>query len=355
MWCLYVHLPGKKKPRRKKQTRESKTYGDEKIMNKLTVEPAPHIRSENTTRKIMLNVIIALFPSFGGSLIVFGPRAALLVGTCVFASVLFEYIFCKITARETATGDLSAVVTGILLAFNLPVTLPLYIAVIGCFVSIVVVKQMFGGIGQNFANPAIVGRIVLFLSFTSYMTSWVRPFYYKLEKITDAVTLATPLSDETGVIRPSLYNMFIGARGGSLGETCIAGLLIGFVYLLVMKIITPHTPLAFIGTVAVGSYLSCGGNLIETAYAVMGGGLVLGAVFMATDYSTTPLYPMGKIVFGVGCGIVTLVIRSFSSSMPEGVSFSILFMNILTPYIDRFTRPETFGSIKQNKKKETVK
>lgn len=302
-------------------------------MNNLIVEPAPHIRSFNSTFLIMLNVIVALTPAFVASVVIFGPRAALVTVTSVASCVVFEYFFRLTVKKPQTVTDLSAVVTGMILAFNLPVTLPLYMVVIGAFIAIVVVKQAFGGIGQNFANPALVGRMTLSLSFTRQMSVWVEPFYYKKAEI---ITSATPLASAT---MPSLKDMFLGIRGGCLGETCSLALLIGFAYLVLTRVIRPVTPLAFIGTVALGT-LAAGGDPLKGVFA---GGVMLGAVFMATDYATTPLTDRGKLIFGVGCGVITVVIRRFAS-MPEGVSFSILIMNILTPYIDKITRPKPFGA-----------
>lgn len=308
-------------------------------MNKLLVEPSPHLKSAQTTQKIMLNVIIALFPALVASVLIFGVRALILTVICCAACVLFEWLFCLVTKRENSVRDLSAVVTGMLLAFNLPVDMPFYMAVIGCFVAIVIVKMLFGGIGQNFANPAITGRIVLMLSFASSMTRWSAPLTYTYGA--DAVTTATPLAMQTEEL-PSLTDMLLGLRGGCLGETCIAALLIGGIYLMVRGIISPATPAAFIGTVAVLSLIS-GGDVNYMLYQVLSGGLVLGALFMATDYATTPLTTKGKIIFGIGCGVITFLIRRFGS-LPEGVSYSILLMNILTPYIDKISMPRPIGA-----------
>lgn len=308
-------------------------------MEKLLIEPSPYIKSSMTTQKIMFHVIIALCPALVASTIIFGLRALVMTAVCCSACVVFEFVIRKIMKKNNTTRDLSAIVTGMLLAFNLPVTLPLYMAVIGCFVAIVIVKQLFGGIGQNFVNPAITARIVLMLSFTSYMTTWAEPFYY--QNGVDAVTTATPLA---GGELPSVINMLLGVRGGCLGETCAIALIIGGIYLVAMKIISPITPIAFIGTVAVCALI--GGQ--DIVYYLLSGGLILGAIFMATDYATTPLTPLGKLIFGVGCGVVTVLIRNFGS-MPEGVSYSILLMNILTPYIDKLTRPKAFGAKKEVK------
>lgn len=312
-------------------------------MNKLFVESSPHIRSAWTTQKIMLNVIIALCPALVMSTYIFGIKALLLTVICCTSCVLFEFAFNKITKREDTISDLSAVVTGMLLAFNLPVDLPVYMAIIGCFVAIVIVKCLFGGIGQNFANPAITARIVLIMSFAGAMTKWTAPFAWK--EGVDATVSATPLAAET---LPSMTDMFLGFRAGCLGETCIAALLLGGLYLMFIGLIRPATPLCFIGTVAVLSFFYGGCDVNFMLYQLMSGGLILGAFFMATDYATTPLTTKGKIIFGVGCGLITFAIRQYAS-MPEGVSFSILVMNCLTPLIDRFTAPKALGTVKPKK------
>lgn len=310
-------------------------------MNKLVVEASPHIRGPLSTTSIMRDVIIALVPAIIASGIIFGFRALLLIAVCIISSVLFEYLYRKITKQNNTIGDLSAVVTGILLAFNLPSTLPIWMAVIGCFVAIVIVKQLFGGIGQNFANPAIVGRIVLLASFATPMTTWVLPSV-ESGKIS-LVAGATPLAD--GAQIPTNLDFFLGLRGGCLGETCILALLIGGIYLVARKIITPTAPLAFFATVAVFCVLTNQDPLVQ----LMSGGIVLGAIFMATDYTTTPTTEIGKLIFGIGCGLITMMIRTYGA-YPEGVSFSILLMNILTPHIDNLTRTVPFGAIKGGKK-----
>lgn len=312
-------------------------------MNKLFVESSPHIRSAWTTQKIMLNVIIALCPALIMSTYIFGIKALLLTVICCASCVLLEFLFNKITKREDTISDLSAVVTGMLLAFNLPVDLPVYMAIIGCFVAIVIVKCLFGGIGQNFANPAITARIVLMMSFAGAMTKWTAPFSWK--EGVDATVSATPLAADT---LPDMMDMFLGFRAGCLGETCIAALLLGGLYLMFIGLIRPATPLCFIGTVAVLSFFYGGCDVNFMLYQLMSGGLVLGAFFMATDYATTPLTTKGKLIFGIGCGLITFAIRQFAS-MPEGVSFSILVMNCLTPLIDRFTAPKALGAAKPTK------
>ena len=310
-------------------------------MSKLKIEPSPHIKSAVSTQKIMLCVILALVPALVASIWIFGLRALLMTVICCTCCVIFEWIFEKITKRKNTISDLSAIVTGMLLAFNLPVTLPFYMAVIGCFVAIVIVKQFFGGLGQNFANPAITARIVLMLSFTSYMTSWAEPFYY--QKSGEIITTSTPLVSESA---PDLLSLLLGTTGGCIGETCAIALIIGGIFLIVTKIISPATPLCFIGTVFVITLISTG-DITEATAAILSGGLLLGAIFMATDYVTTPITTVGRIIFGIGCGLITLLIRNFGT-MPEGVSYSILLMNILSPLIDRFTVPKAFGAVKQN-------
>ncbi|MBQ2390524.1 MAG: RnfABCDGE type electron transport complex subunit D [Clostridia bacterium] len=312
-------------------------------MSKLVVSSSPHIRSGVTTTSIMRDVIIALAPACLTSVWVFGLRSLAVMVTCVLAAVLSEYICRKILKRSNTISDLSAVVTGLLLAMNLPVTIPLWMAALGSIIAIVIVKQLFGGIGQNFVNPALIGRIVLMTSYATQMTTWVDPFYYTQ---VDAMTSPTPLvqmaNGDTDL--PSYLNMLIGMRGGCLGETCILALIAGGIYLVVKRVISPATPIAFIATVGILSFLAG----YDPLYQMMSGGLVLGAVFMATDYATTPITTKGKIIFGIGCGLITAFIRFFGS-LPEGVSFSIIIMNILTPYIDNFTSPKPFGTVKEKK------
>lgn len=306
-------------------------------MEKLISAVSPHITSKRNTQSIMLDVVIALFPSGIASAIIFGLRSLLVIGVCVLVCILSEYIFEKICKRDNTIGDLSAVVTGLLLAYNLPVSIPLWQAAIGSFFAIVVVKQLFGGIGQNFANPAITARIFMLVAFSQTMTTWTFP---------DASSSATPLklmTDGNFSSLPSYLDMFLGLRGGCLGETCILALLAGGIYLIARRVISWHTPVAFIGTVFVMSFLLDK----EPVYQLMSGGLIIGAFFMATDYATTPSTKWGKIIFGIGCGLITILIR-FWGSYPEGVSFSILLMNIFTPYISRITRRKPLTGGKNN-------
>ncbi|MDR2531583.1 MAG: RnfABCDGE type electron transport complex subunit D [Oscillospiraceae bacterium] len=325
-------------------------------MSKFIVEPSPHIRGNNTTDKIMTRVLIALVPALVMSVYIFGIRALYLSIVCVGSCVIFEMLYRRLIKKETEI-DPSPAVTGLLLAFCLPVTLPYYMAVIGCFIAIVVVKQLFGGLGQNFANPAITARIVLTLSFTAQMTYWAEPFHYRtgqeaLDTVSsatshgaDALSGATPLAlAEAGEQVPGLWDLFMGFHGGSFGETSGLALIIGFIFLVLTKVIRSVTPLAFVGTVALGALLAPGESVILHVFS---GGLLIGAIFMATDYATTPVSIAGKFVFGVGCGLITLVIRFFSD-MPEGVSFAILIMNILTFYIDKITFPKPFGMVRES-------
>ena len=304
-------------------------------MEKLIVTSSPHVKSNTTTSTIMRDVIIALIPALIASNIIFGLRAGLVTAVCVASCVGFEYLSRRIMKKSNTISDLSAVVTGIILAFNLPSTMPLWMCVIGSFVAIVIVKQLFGGIGQNFANPAITARIVLLVSFGTQMTNWAAP---KIAAVADAVSGATPMAQIAAGETPNLLNMFLGTTGGSLGETSALALLIGGIYLVYRKVINPIIPVAFIGTVFVFTAVLGVNPLAQ----ILGGGLFLGAIFMATDYSTSPVTNMGKLIFGIGCGFITVLIRVFGS-YPEGVSFAILLMNILVPYIDKATRLKALG------------
>ena len=302
---------------------------------RLLVSPAPHFRRKRDTQSIMLDVIIALMPAFIASVIIFGWRALLVVSVCVLTCVLCELGFQKLCKRTVTVNDFSAIVTGMLLGFNLPHTIPIWQAVFGSIVAIVVVKQLFGGIGKNFANPAITARIVMMVSFASTMTSFATA---------DGVSSATPLANMGS---NKLLTLFLGNHAGSLGETCALAILIGGIYLLCRRIITWHIPVAFIGTVALFGAIA-GHNALEY---ILSGGLLLGAFFMATDYSTSPSTKWGKVIFGIGCGLITFIIRQFGG-YPEGVSFSILLMNILAPYITMLTRKKPFGTKKSGGKRK---
>ena len=301
--------------------------------NKLISSVSPHFTSRRTTQNIMLDVIIALMPAAVASVVIFGLRSLLVICVCVATCMVSEFLFEKLCKRENTVMDLSSIVTGLLLAFNLPVSIPVWQAVFGSIVAIIVVKQLFGGIGQNFANPAITARIIMMTAFSGTMTNWVFP---GTAKMTDAVSSATPLvaaAKGTTSMIPSYLDLLLGKHAGCLGETCAAAIILGGIYLLVRGVISWHTPVAFIATVALMS-LICGKDAL---YQVLSGGLLLGAVFMATDYATTPPTKWGKVIFGIGCGLITILIR-FWGNLPEGVSFSILLMNILTPYISKLTQ-----------------
>lgn len=310
------------------------------VDNKLIVSSSPHISAPVKTRNIMLDVIIAMIPALIASVIYFGPNTLVITIACVASCVLSEYVCRKVMKRSNTIGDYSAIVTGMLLAFNLPAGVPIWVPILGGIIAIVVVKQMFGGIGQNFVNPALTARIILMTSFATIMTTWPAPYAYQ-EAAVDAVSTATPLaliaSGETASL-PTYMQMFLGERAGSLGETCILALIIGFVYLVVRKVISPIIPLVYIGVVFIFAALLGQDPLMQ----ILSGGLFLGAIFMATDYTTSPLTNKGKLIYAIGCGILTVMIRTFGS-LPEGVSFSIIIMNILVPHIERLTKPKAFG------------
>lgn len=300
------------------------------------VSVSPHLHNKVDTRSVMRDVCIALVPALIASVAIFGLRALLVTAVSVATAVLTEFLYEKGTRQPVTIRDWSAAVTGMLLAFNLPVSIPLWQAAFGSLVAILVVKQLFGGLGRNFANPAIVGRIVLFLSFSKTMTAWT---------FVDGVSSATPLAVmANGGTLPSLMDMFLGIKGGCLGEVSVLALLVGFVYLLVRRVISWHTPVCFVATVFVLSWL-IGGDVTYALNQILAGGLMLGAIFMATDYVTTPSTNSGRVIFGLGCGLLTVMIRQWGS-YTEGVSFAILFMNILTPYISKWTRTKPLGGIK---------
>lgn len=324
---------------------------NEEVKKLAVVSTSPHIRTARTTRGIMLDVCLALLPALGGAIWAFGTRVLVIVALSVTCCVGFEFLMRKLMKKPQTIGDLSAVVTGILLAYNLPATLPLWMIPVGAIVAIVVVKELFGGIGQNFVNPAITARVVMMLSFPLAMTAWNLPIGHSWGA--DAIATATPLkalgAEGAGQTLPSLLNMLLGQRAGSLGEACAIALILGGIYLCVFKVITPLIPLCFMGTVAVFSLFVGHFDLSFVAYQLLGGGLILGAVFMATDYSTSPVNRRGKIVYAVGCGIITCLIR-FYGNMPEGVSFSILLMNLLVPHIEKLCAPKPFGKEKRHAK-----
>ncbi len=302
----------------------------------LTLASSPHIHSGRSTSRIMLDVIIALCPAAIAGVIIFGWRALLVLAITVGSCVGFEALFNLIVKKEQTLGDFSAIVTGLLLGMNLPASIPLWQCVVGALFAMVVVKGLFGGLGNNPVNPAITARVFMLVAFGS-MTKAAFP------KIVDAVSSATPLSLAAGETAPSLLDLFLGVQGGAIGETCAAALLAGGIYLLVRRVITWQIPVAFIGTVFVCSLFMERFDFLAALAAILSGGLMIGAIFMATDYVTSPVTPWGKIIFGVGAGLITFLIRYFGT-YPEGVSFAILFMNILTPYINSWTKRKVFGT-----------
>ena len=300
------------------------------MSNQVKLSVSPHIHSGNSTRRIMLDVLIALLPTTVAGAIIFGVRSLLVVATCVISCVGFEVLFNLIVKKKQTVGDLSAAVTGLLLALNLPSTVPIWQCVVGSLFAIVVVKCLFGGIGCNIVNPAITARVFMLIAFGSLAKAGV-------PTIVDTVSSATPLSLEAGARMPSVTDLLLGLRGGAIGEVCTVALVVGLVYLLARRVITWHIPLTFIGTVFVTSLLMEGMDVTMALTMTLSGGLFLGAIFMATDYVTSPSTAWGKILFGVGAGVITFLIRYFGA-YPEGVSFAILLMNIVTPYINSWTK-----------------
>ena len=299
---------------------------------------SPHIHSGNSTSRIMRDVVISLIPALIAGTVIFGFRALLITAICVVTSVLSEAIYNKIVKKDQTVGDFSAAVTGLLLALNLPSNIPLWQCAVGSVFAIIVVKCLFGGIGCNVVNPAITARVFMLVAFSS-MTKYGFPV------IADTVSSATPLTQIAKGEEVSLFDLFFGLTGGAIGETCALALLIGFVYLLIRRVITWHIPVSFIGTVFVLSFIKEGFDLMQALVMVLSGGLLIGAIFMATDYVTSPCTAKGKLIFGLGAGLITFAIRYFGS-YPEGVSFAILLMNILTPYIDALTAHKVFGGKK---------
>ncbi len=330
--------------------------GKKEYYSDLVVSSAPHIVTGMDTQKTMGLVLIALCPSLLVSVYTFGFRVLLLSAVCVIASMVFEWGYNKIAHKKQTVQDLSAAVTGLLIAFNVPSNFPFWMAIIGCFVAIIIVKQLYGGVGRNFANPAITARIVLFVSFATEMTSW--PLARGVKGVGDAVTGATPLgilSEGTEKGLPNNLDLFNGLVGGSMGEVSAIALLIGGLFLIWKKVISPLIPVFFVGTVftiALIYYTIAPISvpaLQMAIFHVCAGGVMLGAFFMATDYVTSPIMPLGKVIMGIGCGFITMVIRLWGS-YPEGVSFSILLMNILTPLIDDLCVRIQYGGAKKNEK-----
>lgn len=315
--------------------------------NTLTVSSSPHIRSKESVSRIMLDVVLALIPAAIAAVINFGWRVVLVMGVSVLAAVATEALIQKLMKKPVTIKDFSAVVTGILLAYNLPPAIPLWMVVVGAVIAIALVKQIFGGLGQNFMNPALAARAILLAAWPVQMTSWLNPGV-------DVTSTATPLAilkgvEATGEQLPSLWDAFIGNIGGSIGEVSVLALLLGAAYLFYRRVITWRIPVTYIATVALLTWIFGKGGLFtgHGIYHIFAGGLLLGAFFMATDYSTSPVTPKGQIIMGIGCGLLTAVIR-LVGGYPGGVSYSILIMNIATPLIERYTRPRIYGGVKAN-------
>ena len=300
--------------------------------HQLTLSVSPHIHSGRSTQRIMLDVLIALLPAAVAGVVIFGLTSLIVIASCVIGCVGFEALFYLIRKKPIPVGDLSAAVTGLLLALNLPANTPWWQCLIGALFAMVVVKGLFGGLGYNPVNPAITSRVFMLVAFATL----AQPAF---PTIVDTVASATPLASEEAT---SLTDLFLGLHGGAIGETCAAALLRGGIYLIVRRIITWHIPVAFIGTVFLTSFLMESMDPMAGLAAVLSGGLLIGAIFMATDYVTSPATPWGKIIFGLGAGLITFLIRYFGV-YPEGVSFAILFMNIITPYISSWTKRKVFG------------
>ena len=303
----------------------------------LHISSNPHVHCGRSTSTIMRDVLIALAPATIAGIVIFGLRSLIVILACVISCVAFEALFNLIAKKEQTIGDLSAAVTGLLLGLNLPANLPIWQCVVGSAFAIIVVKCLFGGIGYNVVNPAITARVFMLISFASVGTA-------AFPASVDAVAGATPLVQLASGEAVELKTLLLGTHGGAIGETCAIALLIGLVYLLVRKVITWHIPVAFVGSVFILSLL-IEGNANDALAMVLSGGLLIGAVFMATDYVTSPSTALGKIIFGLGCGFITFLIRYYGS-YPEGVSFAILLMNILNPYIDKLTAHKVFGGKK---------
>ncbi len=328
-----------------------------KYFYELTISSSPHVHAPMTTQTIMRDVVIALTPAMVGAIYFFGFRALMVTLVSVAACVFFEWAYCKLTKRHCKVYDLSAVVTGVLLAFVCPVTIPYWTIILGAFFAIVLVKMLFGGLGRNIVNPALAGRAFMF-SWPVLMSTWVKVGFENsagLLSTADAVTAATPLASMHQGLMPeeSVLDMFLGNVGGCMGETSAMLLLIGFVYLLYRQVLTPRIPVSYLGTVAVLTFLFPQGNdrIAWMAAQLFSGGLMLGALFMATDYVTSPVTKLGQILYGIGCGLLTVLIRYFGG-YSEGVSYAILVMNACVVLLDRIGRPVKFGAPKKEAAKE---
>lgn len=337
---------------------------DNNNLQNLTVSATPHIRSNISTQGIMRDVLIALAPAAVMGVVLFGLQAALIIVISVCSSVFFEAIYQKLAKKPSTIGDLSAAVTGLLLAMNLPATVPFWVPIVGSFVAVIIAKQLFGGIGFNFVNPALAGRAFLMASYPNQMMNYPETTFgvKGIATTIDAIASATPLQQlkqTTEALIPTsqdYINALVGNVGGVLGETCAIALILGGLYLLARKVISWHIPVCYIGTVFVLTFVfnMFGGTYRVPVYELLCGGLMLGAFFMATDYTTSPMTDKGKIIFAIGCGLLTTIIRLYGG-YPEGVSYSILIMNLTVPLIDRFVKQRKFGYVKPVKKKEEAK
>ena len=311
------------------------------------VTSSPHLRARHSVSSIMLDVIIALIPAGIAGVIIFGWRAAALIVISVASAVMWEGLIQKAMKRPVTIGDLSAVVTGLLLAYNLPVTAPLWLPVVGTALAIILIKQCFGGLGQNFLNPALGARAILLASWTGLMSGSA---FNAMVIGADAISSATPLAASDASAYP-LWQLLLGNVPGCIGETCKIAFIAGGVYLIVRKVISWRVPVTMLLTVFVLSWIYSGniaGSVDSALYQLLSGGLILGAFFMATDYASTPVTPVGKLIMGVGAGLLVFIIRNFNDSYPEGCSYAILIMNLVTPLIDRFTQPRIYGEVKKH-------
>lgn len=314
-------------------------------MANFVVSGTPHVRSKESIQSIMRDVIIALVPATAAGIYYFGLRALILIVAAIISAVFFEWLYEKITKKPVTINDLSAVVTGLLLAMNLPASAPVWVAIVGSAFAIIFAKQLFGGLGQNFINPALAGRAFLLASYPTEMTTWVVPNGLAA----DAATYATPLAQlKNGTLDASLGQLVLGQVGGTIGETCAIALIIGGLYLLWKHVISWKIPVIYIATVFILFAVIGRHGMRMPVQEIFAGGVMLGGIFMATDYASSPVTPKGQVIFAVGAGLLTYLIRTFGG-YPEGVSYSILIMNCCVPLIERFTEPTIFGALPKTK------
>ena len=313
-------------------------------MNNYVISSSPHLRDNSSTRRIMQDVCIALLPAAIMGILYFGYRSAVIMALSIVAAVCSEWFYCKVSHTKVTINDFSAVVTGLLLALNLPSTVPYWMPVVGSIIAILLCKEIFGGLGQNFVNPALAGRAILSLSWASLMNTFAQPGLFKFAGV-DAIASATPIGATANY---TMVDLLVGNIPGTIGETCKIALLIGAAYLFIRQIITWHIPVAFIGAFTICYLIATKFNLSETFYQLFSGGLILGAFFMATDYSTSPTTGLGKIIFGLGCGLLLFIFRFCKSAKAEWCSFAILLMNVCSPLIERVTYHKSFGEVKKS-------